>query len=149
MVRSRGLSLRFRRWLDEASSILILRESRENFERIVYKRAPVPVDILRENGSKADSHELGRIAIKLPLPPGCISTLFEDDDRFKQVYFSRHQVSPASTVQHFDCRRSSELWNKAETVKSRFLVTITLSFLCLAYTRQFCSSGTFKLRINV
>ncbi|XP_031850238.2 acyl-CoA synthetase short-chain family member 3, mitochondrial [Nomia melanderi] len=54
---------------------------------------PLPgyrIDILREDGSKAESHEMGRIAIKLPLPPGCISTLFEADDRFKQTYFSRH-----------------------------------------------------------
>ncbi|KZC14230.1 PREDICTED: acyl-CoA synthetase short-chain family member 3, mitochondrial [Dufourea novaeangliae] len=54
---------------------------------------PIPgyhIDILREDGSKAEAHELGRIAIKLPLPPGCISTLYQADDRFKEIYFSRH-----------------------------------------------------------
>ncbi|XP_076244347.1 acyl-CoA synthetase short-chain family member 3, mitochondrial [Calliopsis andreniformis] len=49
------------------------------------------INILREDGSKAENHELGRIAIKLPLPPGCLSTLFQSDDKFEEVYFSTHQ----------------------------------------------------------
>ncbi|XP_076648307.1 acyl-CoA synthetase short-chain family member 3, mitochondrial [Halictus rubicundus] len=54
---------------------------------------PIPgyrIDILRDDGSMAEAHEMGRIAIKLPLPPGCISTLYEAADRFKEIYFSRH-----------------------------------------------------------
>lgn len=52
---------------------------------------PIPgynIHILRENGSRASQHELGRIAIKLPLPPGCISTLYRTPERFKETYFS-------------------------------------------------------------
>ncbi|XP_033177272.1 acyl-CoA synthetase short-chain family member 3, mitochondrial [Bombus impatiens] len=54
---------------------------------------PIPgyhIDILRENSSEAEARELGRIAIKLPLPPGCISTLYQDDDRFEEIYFSTY-----------------------------------------------------------
>ncbi|XP_011149016.1 acyl-CoA synthetase short-chain family member 3, mitochondrial isoform X2 [Harpegnathos saltator] len=53
---------------------------------------PIPgynIHVLREDGSIASQRELGRIAIKLPLPPGCISTLYRAFDRFKEVYFSR------------------------------------------------------------
>ncbi|KAF3425189.1 hypothetical protein E2986_07287 [Frieseomelitta varia] len=54
---------------------------------------PIPgyhIDILRENSSEAEAHELGRIAIKLPLPPGCLSTLYQNDDRFEEIYFSTY-----------------------------------------------------------
>ncbi|XP_034175686.2 acyl-CoA synthetase short-chain family member 3, mitochondrial [Osmia lignaria lignaria] len=53
---------------------------------------PIPgyhIDILRDDGSKAKAHELARIAIKLPLPPSCMSTLYKADERFKEIYFSR------------------------------------------------------------
>ncbi|XP_014215554.1 acyl-CoA synthetase short-chain family member 3, mitochondrial [Copidosoma floridanum] len=48
------------------------------------------VEILREDGSKASDHELGRIVIKLPLPPGTMSTLYKAPDRFKDIYFSKY-----------------------------------------------------------
>ncbi|KAK2585890.1 hypothetical protein KPH14_010478 [Odynerus spinipes] len=54
---------------------------------------PVPgyrIEVLRKDGSKAAIRELGRIVIKLPLPPGCMSTLFLAAERFKDVYFSRY-----------------------------------------------------------
>ncbi|XP_043485639.1 acyl-CoA synthetase short-chain family member 3, mitochondrial [Polistes fuscatus] len=54
---------------------------------------PVPgyqVEIFRKDGSKAAIRELGRIVIKLPLPPGCLSTLYLADERFKEVYFSTY-----------------------------------------------------------
>lgn len=52
---------------------------------------PIPgydIHILREDGSKASQDELGRIAIKLPLPPGFMSTLYRTPERFKEIYFS-------------------------------------------------------------
>ncbi|KAJ8667401.1 hypothetical protein QAD02_009064 [Eretmocerus hayati] len=55
---------------------------------------PVPgyaVDVLREDGSKALPHELGRIALKLPLPPGFMSTLYLAPDRFREIYFSKYR----------------------------------------------------------
>ncbi|XP_076167653.1 acyl-CoA synthetase short-chain family member 3, mitochondrial [Ptiloglossa arizonensis] len=54
---------------------------------------PIPgyhIDILRDDGTKAEARELGRIVIKLPLPPGCVSTLYQADQRFKETYFSAH-----------------------------------------------------------
>lgn len=54
---------------------------------------PIPgyrIEVLRGDGSQAEQNELGRIAIKLPLPPGCVSSLYEADDRFKEIYFSSY-----------------------------------------------------------
>nr|XP_018908604.1 PREDICTED: acyl-CoA synthetase short-chain family member 3, mitochondrial [Bemisia tabaci] len=54
---------------------------------------PLPgynVKILRNDGSECEAHELGRIAIKLPLPPGVMSTLYRAPERFIQVYFSKY-----------------------------------------------------------
>ncbi|XP_033213389.1 acyl-CoA synthetase short-chain family member 3, mitochondrial [Belonocnema kinseyi] len=48
------------------------------------------VQVLREDGSKAEAHELGRIVIKQPLPPGVMSTLHLAPERFKDVYFSKY-----------------------------------------------------------
>ncbi|CAB0035269.1 unnamed protein product [Trichogramma brassicae] len=48
------------------------------------------VQVLREDGSKASAHELGRIVVKLPLPPGTMSTLYLAPDRFKENYFSKY-----------------------------------------------------------
>uniref|UniRef100_A0A1I8JH35 Acyl-CoA synthetase short-chain family member 3, mitochondrial n=1 Tax=Macrostomum lignano TaxID=282301 RepID=A0A1I8JH35_9PLAT len=47
---------------------------------------PVPgFHILRES----DEDELGRIVIKLPLPPGTASTLWENDERFVSTYYEK------------------------------------------------------------
>lgn len=34
-------------------------------------------------------NQLGRILLKLPLPPGNMSTLFKNDDLFEKLYFQR------------------------------------------------------------
>ncbi|XP_066600592.1 acyl-CoA synthetase short-chain family member 3, mitochondrial isoform X2 [Prorops nasuta] len=52
---------------------------------------PIPgycVEVLRSDGSKAAEYELGQIVVKLPMPPGFMSTLYKAPDRFKQIYFS-------------------------------------------------------------
>lgn len=51
------------------------------------------VQILRDDGSIAPERELGRIAIQLPLPPGCMLTLYRAPEKFKEVYFSSFPVS--------------------------------------------------------
>ncbi len=54
---------------------------------------PVPgfdVQILDEDGNLAKPHEAGNIAIKLPLPPGCLPTLWHDDEGFRAAYLSRY-----------------------------------------------------------
>lgn len=53
---------------------------------------PVPgfqVDILNEAGEVLIPAQEGYVAIKLPLPPGCLPTLFEDDERFRSSYLDR------------------------------------------------------------
>lgn len=50
---------------------------------------PVPgyqVEILNESGEKLIPNQEGFIAIKLPLPPGCLPTLYNDDQRFISSY---------------------------------------------------------------
>lgn len=46
------------------------------------------VHILDEQGKQLGAGEQGNVAIKLPLPPGCLTTLWNNDTRFKQAYLS-------------------------------------------------------------
>ncbi len=53
---------------------------------------PVPgydVRVLREDGSEADVGETGSLVVRLPLPPGCLPTLWNDDEGFVRSYLSR------------------------------------------------------------
>jgi propionyl-CoA synthetase len=45
--------------------------------------------VLRESdASEADANEKGLVSIVPPLPPGCMSTVWGDDERFVKTYFS-------------------------------------------------------------
>lgn len=44
------------------------------------------VCILDDNGQELDPNEQGNVAIKLPLPPGCLPTIWGDFDRFHDGY---------------------------------------------------------------
>ena len=46
------------------------------------------VRILDESGQQQPATKEGFIAVKLPLPPGCLPTLWEDDERFVSSYLS-------------------------------------------------------------
>jgi len=46
------------------------------------------VRVLDENGSEVDAGQDGAICIKLPLPPGTLPTLWNDDDRYLASYLS-------------------------------------------------------------
>ncbi|CAH1121685.1 unnamed protein product [Ceutorhynchus assimilis] len=48
------------------------------------------VQVLLRDGSPAKTNELGRIAVKLPLPPGALSTLYKADNRFYETYFTKY-----------------------------------------------------------
>jgi len=48
------------------------------------------IKILRDDQTEAEPNELGRIVAKLPMPPGCMSTLFNADQRFIDTYFSSY-----------------------------------------------------------
>jgi propionyl-CoA synthetase len=54
---------------------------------------PVPgydVRVLDEAGNEAPAGQTGNVVIKLPLPPGCFPTLFNNDDGFTGSYMSRY-----------------------------------------------------------
>ena len=53
---------------------------------------PVPgydVRIVDEDGQEVPPGTEGAVVIRLPLPPGCLPTLWEDDDRFEASYLRR------------------------------------------------------------
>ena len=49
------------------------------------------VRILDENGNEEAPGEIGRIMVKLPMPPGCLPTLWQNDDRFVESYLSAQE----------------------------------------------------------
>lgn len=51
------------------------------------------VTVLRADGTECNARELGRITVRLPLPPGTMSTLYKAPERFVQTYFTRFKVS--------------------------------------------------------
>ena len=54
---------------------------------------PVPgwqVEVLDENGRQRRAGEEGAIAIRLPLPPGALLTVYGDDDRYINEYLSTY-----------------------------------------------------------
>ncbi|MGI9004906.1 MAG: propionyl-CoA synthetase [Streptosporangiaceae bacterium] len=60
---------------------------------------PMPgydVRVVDGDGADAGPGETGDIVIRLPLPPGCLPTLWQDDDRFVGSYLARHPGSYAT-----------------------------------------------------
>ena len=54
---------------------------------------PVPgydVRILDESGQEVERGAIGNVAIKLPLPPGCLPTLWQNDADFVRAYLSTY-----------------------------------------------------------
>jgi propionyl-CoA synthetase len=52
---------------------------------------PMPgyrIDILDESGKPVPANKTGSIAVKLPLPPSCLPTLWQQDERMKESYLS-------------------------------------------------------------
>jgi propionyl-CoA synthetase len=49
------------------------------------------VRILDDDGREQPPGEIGRILIRLPLPPGCLPTLWQDDRRFLDSYLSAQE----------------------------------------------------------
>ncbi len=48
------------------------------------------VRVLDDRGNERPAGEMGDICLKLPLPPGCLSTLWNNDARFREGYLSQH-----------------------------------------------------------
>ena len=54
---------------------------------------PVPgyeVHVLDDEGSQVAENQIGNIAIKLPLPPGCLPTLWNNDDAYRESYLETY-----------------------------------------------------------
>ena len=52
---------------------------------------PMPgyeMHVLDDGGKEVKAGELGAICVKLPLPPGCLPTLWQNDARFRESYLS-------------------------------------------------------------
>ncbi|MGH8617816.1 MAG: propionate--CoA ligase [Burkholderiales bacterium] len=61
------------------------------------------VKLLRESdGAEAAANEKGVVAVVPPLPPGCLSTVWGDDARFVQTYFSTSTASGQNVYSSFD-----------------------------------------------
>ena len=54
---------------------------------------PMPgydVRVLDDEGHEVAPGQMGAIVVRLPLPPGCLPTLWNADDRYRQAYLSRY-----------------------------------------------------------
>lgn len=54
---------------------------------------PVPgydIRVLDEDGAEVATNKIGNIVIKLPLPPGSLPTLWNNDEGYQQAYLSRY-----------------------------------------------------------
>ncbi len=49
------------------------------------------VQVLDDKGEEVADGEIGSIMIKLPMPPGCLPTLWNNDERFVDSYLSAHE----------------------------------------------------------
>ncbi|WP_394251138.1 propionyl-CoA synthetase [Vibrio profundi] len=53
---------------------------------------PIPgyqVEVLSETGDKVEANKQGFVALKRPLPPGCLPTVWRNHDRFESGYLSQ------------------------------------------------------------
>lgn len=48
------------------------------------------IRILSEDGARQSPYKEGNVAIKLPMPPGCLMTLWKNDERFVKGYFEHY-----------------------------------------------------------
>ena len=48
------------------------------------------VQVLDDAGTRLGANQIGNIVVKLPLPPGCLPTLWQNDNRFVDSYLSRY-----------------------------------------------------------
>ena len=46
--------------------------------------------VLDENGNEVDANEMGSVALRLPLPPGFMTTLWKNDTRFRDAYMTEY-----------------------------------------------------------
>ena len=49
------------------------------------------VQVLAADGSEMPDGEMGDLVVKLPMAPGCLPTLWGNDERFKSAYLTEHE----------------------------------------------------------
>jgi len=49
------------------------------------------VQILDAYGKELPANQQGTVAIKLPMPPGCLAGIYQDEERFQSSYLSTHK----------------------------------------------------------
>jgi len=66
---------------------------------------PMPgyqIDVLNSDGKVLGPNKLGSIAVKMPLPPGTLPTLWNADERFRKAYLSKfpgyYETGDAGTI---------------------------------------------------
>jgi len=75
------------------------------------------VRVLKDDNSEAKSKELGRIVIKLPLPPGTIQGLWENDELFNNTYFHEFPgFYDTADVGHIDSKKFVTVLSRADDV---------------------------------
>ncbi|KAK6488290.1 acyl-CoA synthetase short-chain family member 3 [Huso huso] len=76
---------------------------------------PVPgynVMVLDYSMQKVKSKTLGNIVVKLPLPPGAVTTLWENDDIFSELYFTTFPENAAKRpISWMSCLRVDDVIN--------------------------------------
>ncbi len=56
------------------------------------KAAPgFEVEVIDDNGNLLEPEKMGNLAIKLPLPPGCSSSIWNDSKRFSEAYLLKYK----------------------------------------------------------
>jgi propionyl-CoA synthetase len=48
------------------------------------------IEVLDEEGQSLPPGQDGSVVLKCPLPPGCFPTLWEDEERYHEIYFERY-----------------------------------------------------------
>jgi len=81
-------------WQTETSSPMLANMAGLGLNKIKRGSVTFPVfgfdiQILKENGMPASANEEGVVAIKLPMAPGSLPTLWQDTARFKKAYLSK------------------------------------------------------------
>ena len=81
-------------WQTESGSPMLANMAGIDLKKIKPGSASQPVfgfdiHILDANGNPLPPNTEGAVAIKLPLPPGCLPNLWNDTERFKQSYLSQ------------------------------------------------------------
>ena len=47
------------------------------------------IQILSEEGQPREANQEGSVVVQLPMPPGCLPTLWKNDERFRKGYLER------------------------------------------------------------